>query len=120
VPSENLEKLKTELLVARAVIEPQIEGLADFLLLNIKEATKATVQVTHGAFVERHNRITLALDALQSLEGNLYPDTPEISVVQEVYADLAENVSTIAAAFAKFTNEQATNLGVSVGAPEIK
>jgi len=120
MPSENLNKLKQELLVAHSVLLPQIEGLEDFNRLNIKPETKAKVTETLGAFVRRRDLIQVTVDALAKLEGDSFPDMPDISVDQAVYADLKANVDTIAAAFDKFDAEMATSLGVKIGAPEEK
>lgn len=117
MPSENLVKLHDELVAARAVLDPQIEGLKDFERLNIQEATKAKVTETKLQFEARRDLISNAVNALDSLNGHGFPDTPNISVAQEIFANLKENVDTIGAAFSKFKPEQAVDLGVDVGSP---
>lgn len=115
--SENVTKLLTELIVARNVIEPQIEGLTDFQRLNIQPATKQVVGETLARFDKRAKRINEAVAALESLNMDSYPELPNIDATEEVLADLQAQVSTIGAAFSKFGPEKASTLGVTVGAP---
>ena len=115
MPSENLLKLHDELIAARNVIEPQIEGLKDFQRLNIAPDTKVKVTETLDRYDRRAKRINEAVAALDNLNNDDFPNMPNVEVVQAVYADLAAQVSTIGAAFAKFDSEQAKSLGVTLG-----
>lgn len=120
MPSENVEKLMQELLQARAVLEPQIEGLKDFARLNIGPVTKQKVTETDARFTKRAQRINEAVAALENLNADDFPSLPTVQVEQAIYDDLQAQVSTIAAAFGKFTGEKASTLGVTLGAPELK
>jgi len=118
--SDNLENLKAELIAARDTILPQIEGLEDFRSLDLKAATLTKVEQTLEDFANRRNLIADTLRAIEGLENDDFPNMPDVSVDQTVYADLKENRDTIEAAFNKFTSEMAATLGVSVGTPETK
>ncbi len=119
--SQNLLNLKTELLAAKAVIEPQIEGLHDFARLNIKPETATTVQEVTVDYERRLSVINNALDALGKLEEDKYPETPKEEVLSDVYKDLSDNVSTIQAAFAKFAiKDEAVTAEITPGTPEEK
>lgn len=121
MPSQKLEDLKAELLAAKAVIVPQIEGLHDFARLNIKEGTKAKVDEAIVDFERRLGLIETALAALNGLSADNYPDVPTRSVLAEVYNDLNENVSTIEAAFAKFAPiDEAVAAVITPGTPTPK
>lgn len=119
--SQNLLALKAELEAAQAVLLPQIEGLHDFARLNIKPETLTKVQETTVDFERRRDLQVAALAALQALEQDNYPETPNRQVVADVYADLQDNVSTITAAFAKFDKiDEAVSAVITTGTPELK
>lgn len=119
--SQNLLNLKAELEAAKAVLEPQIEGLHDFARLNIKPETLAKVQEATVDFERRHGLVVAALAALAALETDKYPDVPQREVLKVVYDDLSQNVFTIQAAFAKFlSEEEATVAEIIPGTPEKK
>lgn len=98
-----LDDLKSELLAAKATIEPQIEGLHDFARLNIKPETLAAVQSATTDFERRLQLIIAALAALDALASDNYPTVSIRSVIEDVYADLQDNVNTITAAFKEFS-----------------
>jgi hypothetical protein len=117
--SQNLLNLKAELEAAKAVIEPQIEGLHDFARLNIKPETLTKVQEVTVSFERRLGVIVAGLEALANLEADKYPETPQQEVLKDIYSDLAENVSTIEAAFSKFVvKDEATTAEIVPGTPE--
>lgn len=117
--SQTLLDLKAELEAAKAVLEPQIEGLHDFARLNIKPVTLAKVQETTVEFERRLSLVVAGLAALAALEADKYPDVPQREVLIAVYADLAENVATIQAAFEKFVSEEeASTVEIIPGTPE--
>lgn len=114
--SENVQELLTELKLARAVLEPQIEGLKDYQRLNIQPDTKTKVDETLARFEQRAKLINEAIAALEKLDADAYPDVPVVSVVDAVFDDLRMQKATIGAAFDLFS-AQAETLGVKVGAP---
>lgn len=114
----NLENLQTELLEAKAVIEPQIEGLHDFDRLNIKAETKSIVGSAIIDFERRLKLIDEALVSLNNLVGDSYPNVPQRDVAEAVYTDLEDQVKTVTAAFAKFAvNEEAVTATITAGTP---
>lgn len=119
--SANLTALHDELATAKAVILPQIEGLEDFARLNLKPETLPQVQSATVDFKRRLDLINAGLAALDALTQDNYPEVPERDVVQTVYEDLRENVSTIEAAFAKFEAiPEASKAEITPGTPELK
>lgn len=119
--SVNLTNLVAELNAAQAVILPQIEGLHDFARLNLHPETLAAVNQAIVDFERRRDLQVAALAALANLSGDNYPDVPERAVIQDVYEDLKDNVSTIEAAFSKFEEiGQATTVTITAGTPTLK
>ncbi len=118
MPSQNLENLRSELLAAKAILLPQIEGLHDFARLNLKPETLAKVQEATVDFERRLERINTALAALDGLSSDNYPEVPTRSVLADVYNDLHENVTTIEAAFQKFAPiDEAVSATIIPGTP---
>lgn len=113
-----LEDLKKELTEAKAVLEPQIEGLHDFARLNLKPETLTAVQNATTDFQRRLDLINAALAALGDLSADKYPQVPEREVIQAVFDDLQDNVTTIEAAFSKFEPlGEATQVIITAGTP---
>jgi len=110
------DNLKTELLAAKASIEPQIEGLHDFARLNIKPETMTVVNAAIVDFERRLGLIVAALAALDALENDKYPTLERLSVNDDVFEDLKDNVDTIEAAFKQFENE-AFAVTITAGTP---
>ena len=114
----NLENLKSELLEAKATIEPQIEGLHDFARLNIQSSTKEKVDAAIVDFERRLKLIVEALACLDNLVADNYPVVAQRDVADAVYTDLAEQVKTVTAAFQKFSlNEEAVTAAIIPGTP---
>jgi len=114
----NLENLKTELLAAKATIEPQIEGLHDFARLNILPPTKEKVDAAIVDFERRLKLIGEAIVCLDNLTVDKYPEVAQRDVADAVYADLADQVKTVTAAFQKFSlNEEAVGATITPGTP---
>lgn len=121
MPSQNLENLRTELLAAKQLLLPQIEGLHDFARLNIKPETQAKVQEAIVDFERRLGLINTALAALDGLSADNYPEVPTRSVLADVYNDLQENVTTIEAAFEKFAPiDEAVSATITAGTPTLE
>lgn len=113
-----LDDLKAELLAAKALIKPQIEGLHDFDSLNLHAESKAVIDTAIVDYERRLGLINTALDALGALSGDGYPTMPVRAVPQKIFVDLEENVSTIEAAFAQFSSiGQAVNVIITAGTP---
>ncbi len=119
--SANLENLRKELEAAQAVLLPQIEGLHDFARLNLHPDTLTVVNQAIVDFERRRDLQVAALAALANLSADNYPDVPERAVIQSVFEDLKDNVSTIEAAFSKFEEiGQATTVIITPGTPSHK
>lgn len=119
--SPALEALVAELAEAKRLIEPEIEGLEDFARLNVKPDTAKKLQETLVEYKRRHGSLANALATLDSLSKDGYPGNLDREVMKSVHDDLAGNVATIQAAFARFTViAEATNATIVPGNPEPK
>ena len=106
---------------ALAVVSPQLEGLRDFSRLNLTQPeSPSVVQSAIVDFERRDHLLIAALNALTALNADNYPDLPNREIEQNVFNDLKEQVTTIEAAFAKFTPLHATNLNLETSQPEFK
>jgi len=119
--SDLLNSFRDELLEAKRVITPQIEGLHDFARLNLHPDTAAIIEQAIVDFERRLGLINVALDALDGLTNDNYPNMDVRPVLDTIYSDLQDNVSTIEAAFAKFEPEhEARTVTISADTPEPK
>lgn len=99
----NLTALIEELTEAlRATVGPEFEGFQDLELLNISPASKAQVNFDINAAKRRRDRVQSALDALQALLEDGYPDVPLIEVAPEVFDDLFDQGVSIQAALGRY------------------
>src|SRR5882724_512239 len=116
-----LDGYKAELLAAKTIITPQIEGLHDFARLNLHPDTAAIIAQAIDDFERRLSLIDTSLDSLKGLQNDNYPNMDSRSVLSEIYSDLQANVSTIEAAFQKFEPEpEARTVTITAGTPESK
>jgi len=102
MPSQKLADLQTELDLLINQIGPEIEGLTDFARLNLLPATKAKVLDVTKDSTRRMDCMRAASKALIDLVNDGYPDSPIKIVTGDIFNDLQSNVTTLAAAFAKF------------------
>jgi hypothetical protein len=103
------------------VLNPQYEGLKDFLRLNIKPETTAAVQAVLTLYDKRVGLLATTKDMLARLRIDGHPATFDMQQVAAiVYADLADQQATISAAFGIFASDPATALGLSASPPETK
>ena len=117
----NLDNYKAELLAAKKLIVPQIEGLHDFSRLNLHPDTADIIAQAIVDFERRLALINTSLDSLDALNNDNYPTMDARLVLAGIYADLKDNVSTIEAAFGKFEPEpQAQTVTITAGTPETK
>ena len=116
-----LDSYKSELLAAKTIITPQIEGLHDFARLNLHPDTANIIAQAIEDFERRLLLIDTSLDSLKGLQNDNYPNMDTRSVLSEIYSDLQDNVNTIEAAFGKFEPEpQAQSVTITAGPPEPK
>jgi len=119
--SDALNSYKAELLEAKRIITPQIEGLNDFSMLDLHPDTAAIVAQVLEDFQRRLTLINTSLDSLDALLHDNYPNVEVRTVLSDVYSDLKANVATIEAAFAKFEAiAQAQSVEIKAGTPEPK
>lgn len=117
--SPALIALREELEAAKALLLPQLEGLRDFARLNLITESLTAVQAATVDFERRLTLVEGAISALDGLAADGYPEVPQRDVLQTVYADLQVNVTTIQAAFAKFSAvPEATEAVIVPGQPE--
>ena len=112
---------RAEIAQALADQKPIHEGLRDFSRLNIKDPTATIVTQTITAYDTRQMRMENALNALDALLADGYPEVPVQEIGGEEYADLAEQVSTVTAALTTFSAaEPAAALSLSAAPAEHK
>ena len=110
-----------ELAAALADIEPAHEGLRDYAELDIQSATKQEVTSVLGQYDRRVDLLQNAKRTLEKLIADGYPDLPVHEVADAIYADLADQERTIAAALAKFSSTgKAATLGLGASPAEPK
>lgn len=121
VPNSVVDEALEELQKAVADSTPLIEGLKDYQRLNLQEATKAVIDEALDHHGRRDSLLRQAVQALEQLLADGYPEVPVHEVAESVYEDLAENNRTIDVAFAHFKSpEQATSLNPTAKKAEPK
>lgn len=115
-----VEQALAEIDQAIADMAPAHEGLRDYALLDIKAETKAQVNAAIGLYDQRLSHLTTTKDRLQQLLADGYPTLEIPAVEKAVYDDLKENEATIAAALARFKQNEAVSLSIVPGTPTDK
>ena len=113
--------LSAELLAARAVLAPQLEGLADFERTSISPELAAKIEEVRGARAHRDALLQAALTArdsyiaaLDALERDGYPALPNVQVQGSLFSELQEEQSNLQSAVAVFMLEQ--TIAIDTGA----
>lgn len=100
---------------------PQHEGLRDFARLNIHPDTKLQVDALIAQYDRRTALLEAAEVALKALVDDGHPELAVRDVREVVYADLAENKTTIDAALLRFAPKaEASSLSFTEGPAESK
>lgn len=99
---------------------PQHEGLRDFALLNLQEATKLEIDSSLKLYDRRKDLLDKAKAALEALKADGHPEIPVREISEAAFADLQGNTSTIEAAMARFASNAATTLALAEGRTEPK
>jgi hypothetical protein len=120
IPETVVDDALAEIEEALAHIDPLLEGLQDFARLNLRPETLAVVQGAIDLHVRRRDKLVASRDALQVLLDDGYPFLPVHEIGQGAYDDLAENHTSIEAAFAHFKPNVALALGLTAGESEPK
>jgi DnaJ-domain-containing protein 1 len=111
-----------ELQEALATLEPQLEGLADLdraMVADVEQPARAKVQELTKRYTERRKRLQGAVNALNELVRDHYPDdTLKVQVPPEIYATLHSQAASISAALAQiFPLAEAVSGEVVLGTP---
>ena len=117
---EEIELLIRELAAARDELTDPIEGMDDLLLLDIVPVTRSAVTEIRTELVERKERLTAAIEALQALIKDGYPAVPDLEAEPGVLADVSDQVRTVTKAREFFREPRAKSLGLSASTPEFK
>ena len=115
--SQSVSDLVAELTAAAAVLEPQIRGLHDLTAVSISPdlQTEVAAEITDR---ERRSRLLQdAIDALNALTADGYPEMPKETVSQALYAELQEQMADLQAAAGTFAADAASRLVVNLGQP---
>lgn len=121
--SKLYDEALAEVEAAITAMAAQHEGLRDYMLLDLKDETRAEVAKTLEAYNIRYSWLTFLRDRIVEMKQNVpvYPELPAHEVAKLVHDDLQENLQTITAAIAIFTApEKATQMNVTSGAPQPK
>jgi hypothetical protein len=116
-----IEPARDELAAALASSAPQIEGLEDFLRLNLLPEAQAEVSTAHMRVQQRRDLETAALVALNALLADGYPAPIIEEVPGFVIDNLVEQQTTLQAAIKHFTPlAPATSFDLTAGKPTPK
>lgn len=118
--SSAIAALRAELLAARSILLPQVQGFID--LKNIpffSSSTQAEIEQELGDHVRRLALINDGLEALDSLEADGYPEMPLNSVPLPVIQELQAQQAAINAAVHEFAAD-AISVIITPGIPQDK
>lgn len=110
----------TEINERLATFAPQHEGLRDFALLNLQEATKLEIDSSLKLYDRRKDLLDKAKAALDALKADGHPEIPVREISEAAFADLQGNTSTIEAAMARFASNAAASISLVSGTVEPK
>jgi hypothetical protein len=113
-----VDEALVEIDAALADIALPLEGLEDYLALDLGPEAKAIVQQVHDQYAQRQAFLVAAKTWLETLVADGYPALPVYDVSLTVMADLEAQQASIAAALAKFRVQAASELGLVSGVPE--
>ena len=111
-----------EMEAARALLEPEIIGLARYLkIADLDGPTQADVESVHQDSVKRAGLLDAAIGALRNLIGDGYPKVEVKSLPGVEFVDLADELETLKRAFARFVSQgevEAVDVSVSEQQPQ--
>lgn len=114
-----IDDLSNQLVAAKTVILPEIEGLLDLLKLEISDDSRLAIVAIFQSFEHRRRLLESALAALSALSSDGYPALPPHEVSQVVLADLKRNLASIREAILQVTPEAIT-VTITAGTPTEK
>jgi hypothetical protein len=94
-----------ELKAAQGPLDEVIEGFADFARVNVSSAARLVVEQAMRIRTRRAECIRIAIQSLESLDRDGYPDIPKVTVAHDVRDDLADQARTMAAALGEVVEE---------------
>lgn len=113
--------LRTELLAAIDLLQPQIKGLDDFLLLPLTEDTRASVAREQADHTRRLTLCKAVIKALDDLEADNYPEMPKAELAVASFRELQDQYAAITAALAEFDSVPvAQQMSIQLGSPSVK
>jgi hypothetical protein len=120
--------LRAELVAAEAVLDPEIRGLLNIILLPISTNLRAVVQQVIQDRERRRKLIQTVLDylngvvtAMNALEADGYPALGSSTVEVELLAELQAELADIAAGVGIFTGPGlASSISINLGIPTTK
>lgn len=112
--SSELNGLLDEATGFQAPIAHTIEGLEDYLRLDLNKETIEQVRELLESYTRRRDILTTLVRALSDTKGIIdalvsdgHPDDPVLNVKQDVLADLRHNLAGLTGAIEKFHGTQA-------------
>lgn len=109
-----------ELRAARERMQPPIQGFGKVIALSSTQATTDAASALLALFNQRVTHLDASIAALEGLHNDGYPELPDRQVVSGVLDDVNDDLSDITAALGFLKPEQASDLGLSLGQPELK
>lgn len=117
---DDVQKLRAELQGALLVLDEQIRGLHTLQVSSI--SPDLLTEVNEEIVFREHRRelIQAAIDALDALVADGYPELPPEVVSPALYAELQGEKSDMSAAIEVFVQAMAAQLSVDLGQAEPK
>ena len=123
--------LRAELEAARALLLPQIRGMADMVSMRDATLTGPTRAAVQDGLERRERRkskidnalhaLDIALEQLNLLEADGYPSLPKVDVKPDIFRELQEERSDIEIATGEFEPDAlASSIAVTLGTPAAK
>ena len=103
---QDSDALLADLNAQLAIIEPQIQGLNDFISMPVSTELQAELNTVLDGRKLRQSLILTVVTDLTALLANGYPDLPPITVPGSLFAELQEQNAALDAALTVFTADQ--------------
>ena len=98
----SLADFKAEVEKALTSLSPEIEGLNDFMSVNLGREAQTAVSDLKQVYERRRDALSAVSEAIKSLESDGYPEVLVKDVSLAVYSELNGNLLTMTAAFGQF------------------
>lgn len=97
-----LQDFKAEVEKALNSLSPEIEGLNDFMSVNLGREAQTAVSDLKQVYERRRDALSAVLETILVLENDGYPKVLTKDVSLAVYSELNGNLLTMTAAFGQF------------------